>query len=259
VINSKTKIVIVEDDLPLGSSILELLVLSGFEVKWLKDGVEALDYFKNNIPDVIISDLMMPNIGGTELFLKIRKDNRFKSIPFIIITANIDDSIKFKQLEHGVNDFIIKPFKVQELIFKIRNVTELKKNIEKKFSPDPFSKVTIKLSTKDFLTTLNDILLKNLKSKINIKDLSNQLFISKSTLDKRVRKLTNKNISQYIREFKLDYALHLISSGERNIQHLVDETGFSSFSYFTTSFKVYLNVTPSDYIKNVVTEKKLLK
>lgn len=257
-INSKIKIALIEDDLALGGSILELLVLSEFEVNWLKDGANALLYFKTNIPDVIISDLMMPIIGGAELFLKIRKNSKFKTIPFIVITANIDDNIKFKQLENGVNDFITKPFKVQELIYKIRNVVELKKNIEKKYSPDPFSKVTVKLSTKDFLTTLNEIITKNVKSKININELSNQLFISKSTLDKRVRKLTNKNISQYIREFKLDYAVYLIDSGERNIQHLVEETGFNSFSYFTTSFKAYLKVTPRDYIKTIIIEKQHL-
>lgn len=254
--NSKIKITLIEDDLSLGSSISELLVLSKFEVNWIKNGADALFYFKSNTPDVIISDLMMPNIGGAELFLKIRKNSNFKTVPFIVITANIDDKIKFKQLENGVNDFITKPFKVQELIYKIRNVVALKKNIEKKYAPNPFSKVTIELSTKDFLTTLEETLLKKIKSKININELSHQLFISKSTLDKRVRKLTNKNISQYIREFKLDYAVYLIDSGERNVQHLVEETGFNSFSYFTTSFKAYLKITPRDYIKSIAIEKK---
>jgi DNA-binding response OmpR family regulator len=254
----KLKIVLIEDDFALGSSILELLILSDFEVNWLKDGVEALKYLQKNIPDAIISDLMMPIMGGEELFLKIRKNNKFKTIPFIVITANMDDNIKFKQLENGVNDFIMKPFKVKELIYKIKNVIELKKNIEKKYTPDPFSKVTIKLSEKDFLTSLNEILVKYLKLKIDMNELSSQLFISKSTLDKRVRKLTNKNVSQYVREFKLEYAIKLINLGEKNIQYLVDETGFNSFSYFSTSFKSYLNVTPRDYIKSIQNEKQSL-
>ncbi|MFV8368287.1 response regulator [Flavobacterium sp. LB2R40] len=252
----KLKIVFIEDDLALGSSILELLVLSNFDVYWLKNGNEALKHLQKNIPDVIISDLMMPVMGGEELFLKIRQNNKFKTVPFIIITANVDDDIKFKQLENGVNDFIMKPFKIKELIFKIKNIIELKKNIEKKYAPDPFSKVTIKLSEKDFLTSLNEILVNYLKRKVDIDELSCQLFISKSTLDKRIRKLTNKNISQYIREFKLDYAVTLIHLGEKNIQYLVDETGFSSFSYFSTSFKSYLNATPRNYIKLIQNENK---
>jgi AraC-like DNA-binding protein len=144
----------------------------------------------------------------------------------------------------------MKPFKTRELILKIKNILNLKEQIEKKSRPDPFSKVTIKLSEMDFLLSVNTILSKNIKKPIEIDELSSQLFISKSTLDKKIRKRTNKNISQYIREYKLDYALKLIYLGERNIQFLVDETGFNSLSYFSTSFKKYVGMTPRDYIKS---------
>ena len=182
-------------------------------------------------------------------------NKKFSSIPFIMITANIDTETKFRQLEHGVHDFITKPFKVKELILKIKNILSLAENIEKKFSPDPFSKITIKLSNKDFIESVNEILLKNIKSKINVVELASELHISKSTLDKRIRKHTNKNISQYIREFKIDYAIKLINLGEKNIQFLSDETGFRSLSYFSISFKSYLNVSPSDYVKSVSVDK----
>lgn len=244
-------IVLIEDDPNLGASILELLTVSNFEVKWFSNGVEALDYLETTIPDIIISDLMMPLMGGDELLVKIRKINKFNTTPFIIITANSNDEVRYKQLKNGVNDYIMKPFKVNELIFKINNVLTLRKQIEKKFTPDPFSKVTITLSEKDFLQSINAILVKNMKSNIDIIGIANLLHVSKSTLDKKIRKRTNKNISQYIREFKLDYALKLINLGERNIQFIADETGFNSFSYFSTSFKKYLGVSPSDYIKSL--------
>lgn len=244
-------IVLIEDDPNLGASILELLTVSNFEVKWFSNGVEALDYLQTTIPDIIISDLMMPLMGGDELLLKIRSINKFNTTPFIIITANSNDEVRYKQLKNGVNDYIMKPFKVNELIFKINNVLTLRKQIEKKFTPDPFSKVTITLSEKDFLQSINAILVKNMKSNIDIIGIANLLHVSKSTLDKKIRKRTNKNISQYIREFKLDYALKLINLGERNIQFIADETGFNSFSYFSTSFKKYIGVSPSDYIKSL--------
>ena len=245
------KIVLIEDDLSLGASILELLVLSNFEVNWFKNGVEALDYLNNNMPDIIISDLMMPLMNGEELFLNIRKISKFNTIPFIIITANSNDEVRYKQLENGVNDYVMKPFKVKELILKVNNILSLKKQIENKFNPDPFSKITIKLSEKDFILSMNSILIKNMKVNIDILELANLLHVSKSTLDKKIRKRTNKNISQYIREFKLDYAIKLMNHGERNIQFLVDETGFNSFSYFSTSFKNYKGISPSDYIKSL--------
>jgi DNA-binding response OmpR family regulator len=150
-INQKRGIVLIEDDVALGNSILELLNLSGFNVNWFKDGVEALAYLNKHIPDIIISDLMMPNMNGEDLYVNIKKNCKLNAVPFVIITANIDDRVQYKLLENGVNDFIVKPFKVRELIFKINNLLEFKNNIEKKFKPDPFSKVTIKLSEKDFL------------------------------------------------------------------------------------------------------------
>ncbi|MGO4819273.1 response regulator transcription factor [Flavobacterium sp. W22_SRS_FP1] len=245
------KIVLIEDDLNLGSSILEFLVLAGFDVHWFKNGIEALDYLQNNIPDIIISDLMLPLMSGEELFLEIRKSNKFNTIPFIMITANGNEEVRYKQLEIGVNDYIMKPFKVKEMIFKINNILALKKQIENKFTPDPFSKVTIKLSEKDFMLSLNSILAENIRSKIEIVEIANLLHVSKSTLDKKIRKRTNKNISQYIREFKLEYAIKLINLGERNIQFLADQTGFNSISYFSTSFKNYKTESPSDYIKSL--------
>jgi DNA-binding response OmpR family regulator len=247
----KLNVILIEDDLSLGDSIVELLTIHDFAVCWLKDGQEAVDYLKNNTADIIISDLMMPLMDGEEFYLQLRKNKKFDTVPFIMITANIDTDVKFRQLENGVNGFIQKPFKVRELILKINNLMQLKKSIEKKYEPDPFSKVTIKLSNKDFIESINEILVRNMKSKPNIEEIASELNISKSTLDKKLRKKSNKNISRYIREFKLDYTIKLINLGERNIQFLVDEAGFNSFSYFSTSFKKYVGLSPREYINSL--------
>ena len=247
----KSNIVLIEDDLALGSLIMELLLLNDFNVNWFVDGMKAIDHLKTNMPDIIISDMMMPIMNGEQLYMNIRKNIEFSTVPFVIITANMDDEVKYRQLENGVNDYIMKPFQTKELIFKIRNLLQFKKNIEKKIKPDLFSKVSIRLSGIDFLSSVNDILLKDMKSKIGVDELAKELFISRSSLDKRIRKLSNKNISQYIREFKLQYAIKLIDLGEKNVQFLVDETGFNSFSYFSTSFKSYVGLTTRDYIKSI--------
>ena len=247
----KSNIVLIEDDLALGSLIMELLLLNDFNVNWFVDGMKALDHLKTNMPDIIISDMMMPIMNGEQLYINIRKNIEFSTVPFVIITANMDDEVKYRQLENGVNDYIMKPFQTKELIFKIRNLLQFKKNIEKKSKTDPFSKVNIRLSGIDFLSSVNDILLKDMKSKIGVDELAKELFTSRSSLDKRIRKLSNKNISQYIREFKLQYAIKLIDLGEKNVQFLVDETGFNSFSYFSTSFKSYVGLTTRDYIKSI--------
>jgi len=129
----KSEILLIEDDLALGSSISEVLQLSDFKVQWLVNGLNALEYLQKNTPDIIISDLMMPFMDGEELFVNIRKNNKFNTIPFIMITANMDDGVKYRQLEKGVNDYIMKPFKSKELILKIKNLLVLRNNIEKKY------------------------------------------------------------------------------------------------------------------------------
>ena len=85
--SQKSDVVLIEDDLALGSSISELLQLSGYTVNWLIDGVKALDYLKNNTPDIIISDLMMPHMNGEQLYVNIRKNKKFSTVPFIMITV----------------------------------------------------------------------------------------------------------------------------------------------------------------------------
>lgn len=253
-VNTKIKILLIEDDIALGSLISELLSFNDFTVQWFKNGAEALVGIKKATPDVIISDYMMPEMNGEEFFLAIKKNSLYQSIPFIMVTANMEEGLKYRQLKNGVNDFIIKPFQVKELVYKIRNVINLKLSIENKMNPDPFSKVTIQLSEKNFLNSINSVLSVNLKKQIDIDDLCKKLFISRSTLDKKIRFQTNKNISKYIREFKLDYAVKLIDLGERNIQYIADETGFNSISYFSTSFKSYKEITPSQYIKNIASD-----
>jgi DNA-binding response OmpR family regulator len=246
---SKKNILLVEDDLILGSTVKEFLSLSNFDVQWLKSGEDVITYLGKYKFDLIISDLMMPIIDGEELFLMIRKNRKYNSIPFIMITANGSEEIKYRQLKHGVNDYISKPFKLKELSYKITNLINYKINIVNQLGPDPFSKVTIKLSKKDFVASIDEILSANLKKNIPHEELATMVNISKSTLDKRMRKETNKNTSQYIREFKLNYAMKLMDMGEKNIQFLVNETGFNSFSYFSSSFRAYAEMTPREYIK----------
>jgi DNA-binding response OmpR family regulator len=244
----KRKIVLVEDDELLGSTIVELLNIKKFEVEWFKDGLEVLHYFKKDTCDIIISDLMMPTVDGEQLFLKLQDKLKNNAIPFIIITANVDQNTKHRQLSHGVNDYITKPFKINELLYKINNFLNFKSNIEKQYLPDPLSKVKIKLSEKNFFIKVDEILLMYIKTYISHKDLADLLCISKSTLDKRIRKQTGKNTSTYIREFKINFALEMIRIGERNVQYLAQETGFNSLSYFSTSFKAYMKISPISYI-----------
>lgn len=191
---SKPQILLVEDDISLGQTISELLQVNNYEVKWCKNGLEAFQFLENNLPDIIVCDLMMPMMTGEELFLKIRNFRKFDQIPFIIITADMTFDNKIKQLENGVNDFINKPFKIQELILKIKNFLHYKETVVKQ-SQNPVSKIQIKSRKNDFFEKIDEIILKNIKSDITIEKLAKEIFVSKSTLDKKIRKFKEVNVS----------------------------------------------------------------
>jgi len=244
-----SKILLIEDDISLGQTVSELLEVNDYEVKWCQNGLEAYHYLETKMPDIIVCDLMMPIMSGEELFFKIRKLKKYDEIPFLIITADMTFETKLKQLENGVNDFINKPFKIQDLIFKIKNFLHFKETLMKRTIQDPFSKVTIKLKNKNFFERLNEVIIKNIKSNITIEKIASELFISKSALDKKIRRDKQVNTTKYIREFRIEYAIRLIEAGETNVQQLADSCGFNSLSYFSISFKEYTNTSPKSYIK----------
>jgi DNA-binding response OmpR family regulator len=248
--NKILNLLLVEDDTALGQTVYELLVMNNYNVKWCQNGLEAFHYLEGNIPDVILCDLMMPIMSGEELFLKIRNFKKFNQVPFIVITADMTLERRMKQLENGVNDFINKPFKMQELLLKIRNIIDYKENIIKLYQ-DPLSKVSVSFRRNDFFENLNSILIKNLKTNISIEKLASEIYVSKSTLDKKIRKQKKVNVSTYVREFKLNYAIKMMEAGETSVDVLASECGFNSLSYFSISFKRFTGVSPKKYMQKL--------
>lgn len=244
---NKVTLLLVEDDLSLGQTLSELLVVNGYFVEWCIDGVEASKYLKNNLPEIIVCDLMMPVMSGEELFLKIRNFRKFDQIPFIMITADVSFESKIKQLQNGVNDFINKPFKIQELVLKIQNFLDYKQKVINQ-SQSPVTNIKLKSRKSDFFEKINEIIIKNIKSDITIEQLAKEVYVSKSTLDKKIRKFKQVNISTYIREIRLNYAISLIEAGEINVDTLASESGFNSTSYFSVCFKNYTSLSPKKYI-----------
>ncbi len=244
-------ILLVEDDLSLGQTLSELLVVNGYEVHWSKNGVEALQYLDSQLPEIIVCDLMMPIMSGEELFLKIRNFRKFDQIPFIMITADLSFESKIKQLQNGVNDFINKPFKIQELVFKIQNFLDYKQKVINQ-SQSPVSKISLKSRKSDFFDRINQIIITNIKSDITVEKLAKEVFVSKSTLDKKIRKDKKVNVSTYIREIRLNYAIRLIEAGEINVDTLASESGFNSTSYFSVCFKSFTGLSPKKYISQKI-------
>jgi AraC-like DNA-binding protein len=135
-------------------------------------------------------------------------------------------------------------------LLKIRNIIDYKENIIKLYQ-DPLSKVSVSFRRNDFFENLNSILIKNLKTNISIEKLASEIYVSKSTLDKKIRKQKKVNVSTYVREFKLNYAIKMMEAGETSVDVLASECGFNSLSYFSISFKRFTGVSPKKYMQKL--------
>lgn len=245
--NKGKYVLIVEDDKVLSLSLKELLETSGFEVRTTKDGKMALQEIYRRSPDLIISDLMMPNLDGFKLLTRLRKDAKFDTIPFIVITGNVLIEEKMKLLQKGVNGYMIKPFSFQELTYKINNLLKFKEDLIRKYEIKIDYSV-YGLDNDDFLLNkINKFILENIKNSFEISELASYCNVSKSTLDKRIRRITKKNVSQYIREYRLEYSIRLMQKGVRSIKKVCHESGFNSAAYYCLAFKKYKGITPKKY------------
>jgi DNA-binding response OmpR family regulator len=240
---------LIEDDYRLGESILELLKLNNFEVFWFVSGIKALEKINEVIPDVIICDLMLPGLSGHDFFLRLRKKPQFSTVPVIMITANVDPEVKLLQLKSGVNDFLIKPFRFKELLFKVQNIIAFRENILK--NEKTISKINhYKIDTSSFVDKLDEILYDNLNNNLLSLDfVATKLHISRSTLDKKIRATSHTNFSNYLKSFKLNYSKKIIDLGAYNIKEISTVSGFNSVSYFSTNFKSFFGISPGKYIK----------
>jgi DNA-binding response OmpR family regulator len=243
----KRFVLIVEDDLALLLTLKELLENSGFEVRTAKDGKTAMQEIYRRLPDLVITDLMMPNINGYKLFTKIRKDEKYNTLPFIIITANVLIEEKMKLLEKGVNDYIIKPFSFHELVFKINNILSFKEKLINKYEIKINQSILGNDNDDYLLNKVDEFILLNIKHSFVVGDIASYCNVSKSTLDKRIRKITSKNISQYVREFRLEYSIKLMEKGVRSIKKVYIESGFNSPSYYCLAFKNYKGISPKKF------------
>lgn len=246
---------LIEDDFSLGQAIKELLDINGFNVKWFPNAERALQKIKLSRPDIIVCDLMLPGLNGHDFFIRIRKNPEFCTIPVVMITANINPEVKLIELKSGINDFIVKPFKIDELVYKVRNILDFKDTIIK--NEKTVKKVSLyKIDVSSFMDKLDEILYDNLnKNNLSLGYVASKLFISRSTLDKKIRLHTNTNFSNYQKIFKLEHAQKIIDLGATNLNEVAKVSGFNSVSYFSTSFHKHFGIPPGKYVRSKILKK----
>ena len=259
-LNEKPMALVVDDIADVRYYIIECLG-ENFQVIESTNGKEALEKVQEHNPDVIISDVMMPQMDGFEFTRKLKSDTNTNHIPVILLTAKASPENKLEGIEGGADCFIEKPFDCKLLRASVFNLLKSRTNLRNYFRDElefESNEENINRMDRHFLERIKNIVLKNIENKeLSIDDIGQQMGISRVHLYRKVKKLTEMSVSEFATSVKLKKSLELLRNSGKTISEIAYETGFSSPSYYTRCFKNQFKMSPSEYIQlNSKNEKK---
>ena len=227
-----------------------------YEVITAKDGKEGWELAQARIPNIIVSDIMMPVMDGIELCKRIKEDMRTSHIPVILLTAK--DSLQDKEEGYasGADSYLTKPFSAKLLHSRINNLLETRKKIASLLAladiqPKQESAVSsLNKLDNEFLQKITQIIEENLEmEKMDIAFIADKMCMSHSTLYRKIKGLTDMSANEFIRKVKMHKGVELLMSGQYTISEIAYMIGFSSVAYFRQCFKDEYGMSPSDYVK----------
>lgn len=247
----KPSIVVVEDHKDMGVYLKKELS-DEYEIHLCSDGVEAYKVIEKINPDVVLSDVLMPNMNGVELCEKLKGKASLSHIPFILISAKTSDEDRLEGIESGADAYIKKPFKLDYLHAKIKNLIEDRKKVKQFFAANKEGEDMYQDPNKNaFLKEAEEVVLSNLDNeKFDSQTFAEKMNITYSSLYNKLKTYANCTVSAYIRLIKLKEAAKLMANSEHNISEIIYKVGFNDAKYFRENFKKYFGVSPSVYIKN---------
>ncbi len=250
-------VLLIIDDNPDILNYLEGLLDNNFDLIFAENGQEGIDKAIKYVPDLIISDIMMPKKSGIDLCAILKKEMTTTHIPIILLSAkNNTESIK-EGYETGADDYIVKPFNSEILRARVKNLIDSRVQLRAYFleQEEPlnsFTKEQSKLLDKEkaFLRKLETIILKNLKDgTASVKVITNEIGMSRTPLFRKIKAITGKNINDYITMVKLKKAASLLKHKELSVSQAAMEVGYNNPKYFRKIFKKHFGVLPSSYNK----------
>lgn len=247
-------IVLIVDDSPDMLNYIQSILKMKYKILKAKDGVEGFVKAVNRIPNLVISDVLMPKMDGNEFCRKLKNDERTCHIPVILLTAKTGDEARLKGLGAGADAYLVKPFNKKELFIRLKQLVELRKKLLLRHQPlhhKGITKTQVRLRqnpTLDdlFLRKVNKIVEANLgSSHFGCSDLAEKMFLSVSQLFRKLKALTNQSTANYIRSIRLQKANELLRNSKLRIAEIAYETGFSDPAYFSRTFLKEFGVSPS--------------
>ena len=250
--NGIQRLLIVEDNADV-VGYLKACYQNHFSIHTAKDGIEGFKLAIEEIPDIIISDVMMPRMDGFELCKKLKEDYRTSHIPIILLTAKADIPSRIEGLETGADAYIIKPFNQRELLVRMQKLLELRRKLFRRYSSGnslEFSTDPVIQKEDRFFQKLNEIILKNIGDELfTIQVLCDEMAMSKSQLYRKFSALTSIPAAKYIRTLRMKKAKELLQTTSMNITEVGYEVGMKSVSVFSKVFKEEFGYSPTDFVQ----------
>ena len=218
-----------------------------------EDGKAAIQLVEDNEPDLIISDVMMPKMDGLELTRRLKSDIKTCHLPIILLTAKASLEQKLEGLEEGADSYIPKPFNQQHLLIRVRKLLEQRSKVREHYKHHLNFKdegENLNRLDKKFLSKLTALVEENLTNEqLSVEDLGDKMGLSRVHLYRKVKKLTDMSVSEFVTSVKLKKSLDLLVNSGKTISEIAYQVGFTSPSYFTKCFKEQFNLSPSEYIQ----------
>lgn len=248
--SDKLVVLVVEDFHDLRNFIVSCLN-EEFEVVEASNGEKAMELAKSLVPDLVVSDVMMPIMDGYELSRELRANQITNHIPIVLLTAKALKEEKLEGLEIGVDDYLTKPFDREELLIRIKNLIKIRHSLQNKFKgkilvePDALNVDSIH---DKFLNKLREVVEDNLSNgEFGMDDLGSEMAMSRSQLHRKLKALTDQSASTFIRNYRLNKAANLLKAEAGTISEIAYMVGFNSPTYFSKSFQEFFNTSPSEY------------
>ncbi len=216
-----------------------------------KNGEEGLTIAREQIPDLVISDVMMPIMDGFELTSKLKTDIKTSHIPVILLTAKAGSEDKIEGLETGADDYLTKPFDGKELIARINNLIKVRQTLWERISKELMmqpASVTVPSMEENFITQVIEEIEEHMSdSELSVEKLSDAMAMSRIHLHRKLKALTDQSASQFIRTIRLKRAKQLLEQKSATVTEIAYEVGFNNISYFAKCFKEQFGVLPSEF------------